>query len=470
MFYQVRRRRHQATSSDNSELSVRDRGLSCSMHELLLRSDTQMTGIHWTPARKTSKKPNKRVHTERRYTRSVMMQSVTPSGDAQGVICLYPSVRAQLRGCLLVTEVQQDEKTISVQQNSSIERLIEALQHAPNRKWMEEYLDLVNDLLTFTELKESDPRLVLSPTKGFGIAVTVNRRHVLTSRRDRKSWTGFIFKFDCTQLPEMLNMATRSGQFDPHPGEISGQTPYVLRFEGSPKDLLTQEQKTEWKEAVLIELQRGKSSPYKKKWHDPYVYKIATDLEHRALVLDKAFADSLANQPEEASPFFTERKVSYLSIERTRVEAEGYFNIENLEDARRRTTVSIVQRQGQPEFRHKLLKAYNSRCPITGCDAEPAIEAAHIIPYQGAETNHLTNGLPLRADVHTLFDLNLLSVQPATYEIVVAPELSETCYQELAGRKLTLPEHEVAAPNQDALKKHYEFFLQRCGKEQQPDR
>jgi HNH endonuclease len=375
-----------------------------------------------------------------------------------------------LRGRLLVTEVQQDGKITSAQQNSFNERLIKGLQHAPTRQWMEEYLDLVSDLLTFTELSDSDPRLVLSPTKGFGIAVTVNRRHVLTSCRDKKSWTGFIFKYDCTQLPEMLNVAARSGQFDPHPGEVSGQTPYVLRFEGSPKDVLTLEQKTEWKEAILIELKRGKSSPYKKKWHDPDVYKIATDLEYRALVLDKVFPDFLTNQPEGSSSSLTARKASDLSIERERVEAEGYFNIENLEDARRRTTVSIVHRQGQPEFRRKLLNAYNSRCPITGCDAEPAIEAAHIIPYQGTETNHLTNGLPLRADVHTLFDLHLLSIQPATYKIVVAPELSKTCYQELAGQKLTLPEHKVAAPNQDALKKHYDCFLQRCGKEWLPDR
>jgi predicted restriction endonuclease len=94
-----------------------------------------------------------------------------------------------------------------------------------------------------------------------------------------------------------------------------------------------------------------------------------------------------------------------LQNQRQRVEAEGYFDIQNLEDARRRVMTSIVQRQGQSEFRQKLLDAYDRKCAITDCDVETAIEAAHIIPYQGATTNYLANGLPLRADVHECIPL-----------------------------------------------------------------
>lgn len=152
-----------------------------------------------------------------------------------------------------------------------------------------------------------------------------------------------------------------------------------------------------------------------------------------------------------------------LRSERQRIEAEGHFDIENLEDARRRVMASIVQRQGQTQFRRKLLTAYEGRCAISGCDAEPAIEAAHILPHQGTHTNHLKNGLLLRADIHTLFDLYLLSVQPDTYKIVIAPELIETCYQEFLGRRLTLPKDSLALPSKEALQKHYERFLQKHG-------
>ncbi len=127
--------------------------------------------------------------------------------------------------------------------------------------------------------------------------------------------------------------------------------------------------------------------------------------------------------------------------------------------ARKRITTLLVQRQGAREIRRKLLNAYNGRCPITDCDVEAAIEAAHIIPYQGSATNHPTNGLPLRADIHTLFDLHLLSIQPDTYEVVVAPELMDTCYQDLLGRKLTLPQEQTARPNQVALNTHHATFL-----------
>ncbi len=148
--------------------------------------------------------------------------------------------------------------------------------------------------------------------------------------------------------------------------------------------------------------------------------------------------------------------------QRQRVEAKGYFNAENTEDARRRVTTSIVQRQGQAEFRRKLLKVYNYQCPITGCDAEPALEAAHILPYKGTETNYIANGLLLRADVHTLFDLHLLSIHPQTHEIAISPELMETSYIEYVNRKVSLPKQKIAQPDPIALTKHHELFLQKC--------
>ena len=157
-----------------------------------------------------------------------------------------------------------------------------------------------------------------------------------------------------------------------------------------------------------------------------------------------------------------------LDAEGQKIEMGGDFNAENPEDARRRITASIVQRQGQPEFRRKLLSSYGGRCPITDCDVESAIEAAHIIPYQGPETNHPTNGLPLRADIHTLFDLHLLSIRPDTYDVVISPELIDTCYKDLASRKLTLPQDQKAAPNRNSLSKHHETFLRKCKSYQLP--
>lgn len=208
-------------------------------------------------------------------------------------------------------------------------------------------------------------------------------------------------------------------------------------------------------------------------------------LEREKLLLDKAKVslDELESIWNQSNPMVKEcdfvirkaesQKSKYkrplslkdLEDERQKIEKTRYFDPRDIKVARKRIITSIVQRQGRPEFRHKLLAAYENRCAITGCDSEHAIEAAHISPYNGPATNHVTNGLPLRADIHTLFDLHLLSIEPSTYEIKISSKLLTTCYRELDGRKLTLPKQGIR-PNKEALQKHYDNFLESEAKEQ----
>ena len=103
-----------------------------------------------------------------------------------------------------------------------------------------------------------------------------------------------------------------------------------------------------------------------------------------------------------------------------------------------------------------MLAAYGFRCPISGCDATEALEGAHIVPYSGPETNHPCNGLPLRADLHTLFDLGLLTIDPARMEVVLSPSLRAGQYGVYHGRKLTLPALPELYPNPDCLRKHFD--------------
>jgi len=130
------------------------------------------------------------------------------------------------------------------------------------------------------------------------------------------------------------------------------------------------------------------------------------------------------------------------------------FSIESIEDARRRTAQAIVQRQGQLEFRAHLLRSYQSRCCITGFDAVQALEAAHIHPYRGPATNHPTNGLLLRADLHLLFDQGLIGIDPATMTVLVSPVLRHTSYAELSGVTVASPTPAGDAPSAEALEWH----------------
>jgi putative restriction endonuclease len=127
------------------------------------------------------------------------------------------------------------------------------------------------------------------------------------------------------------------------------------------------------------------------------------------------------------------------------------FNPANESDARRRIMREISVRQGQPAFRNALLKAYQGRCAISGCAVTTVLEAAHIMPYKGEHTNHVSNGLLLRADLHTLFDCDMIAISE-DYRVIVAHALHGTEYVTLEGKALQLPAIAAHRPNSDALK------------------
>jgi len=136
------------------------------------------------------------------------------------------------------------------------------------------------------------------------------------------------------------------------------------------------------------------------------------------------------------------------------LEEQGAFDPTGIKDARTRILSSIVRRQGQPAFRNRLLTAYNWRCAITGCSVEAVLEAAHIVPYKGEITNHRGNGLLLRADFHTLFDLRLVAINEATMRLLVSPKLNGTGYENYRGKKVRIPKAEHSRPSPEALEQH----------------
>jgi hypothetical protein len=134
------------------------------------------------------------------------------------------------------------------------------------------------------------------------------------------------------------------------------------------------------------------------------------------------------------------------------LDREDAFSPASLNDARVRVSRSIATRQGQPKFRMALLKVYGGRCAITGCAVIELLEAAHIVPYMGEPTNDVRNGLLLRADIHTLFDLGLLTIDPDSWTVKIASVLDDTEYAPLAGVSVRLPSGVAAQPSTEALR------------------
>ncbi|MBE9005655.1 HNH endonuclease [Fortiea sp. LEGE XX443] len=160
-----------------------------------------------------------------------------------------------------------------------------------------------------------------------------------------------------------------------------------------------------------------------------------------------------ADKPIIKPPFPDESK---LITARKELDKEKFLTFKSYADACEKITVSIARRQGQQKFRQSLLEVYFGRCAITNFDAEAALEAAHIIPYIETENNEPSNGLLLRADLHTLFDLNLITINPETMKVHIHPTLQKTAYRTIEGKEIQVPEDETRRPNKQFLKQRLE--------------
>ena len=136
-------------------------------------------------------------------------------------------------------------------------------------------------------------------------------------------------------------------------------------------------------------------------------------------------------------------------------EESGPLSMEDMaSDHRVRMPADVVRRQGSGKFRADAVRAYGQRCAVTGTDVLPILEAAHIMEYRGPHTNVVTNSLLLRSDIHTLFDLHLLTID-VEYRVRLAPAVRESKeYAGLHGRKLRLPKDESLRPDAECLRAH----------------
>jgi hypothetical protein len=103
------------------------------------------------------------------------------------------------------------------------------------------------------------------------------------------------------------------------------------------------------------------------------------------------------------------------------------------EDEKMHALRLIRARRGQAEFRNALRERYGDHCLVSGCRLLDIVEAAHINPYRSERDHHATNGLLLRADLHTLFDLDLLGIAPVTLRVSLHPAARRAGYEQFEG-------------------------------------
>jgi len=92
------------------------------------------------------------------------------------------------------------------------------------------------------------------------------------------------------------------------------------------------------------------------------------------------------------------------------------------ERARYGKETTIRPRLGQGAFRLLVTDAYGRSCAITKEHSLPALEAAHIRPFNENGPHAVRNGMLLRSDFHRLFDHGYITVTPE-YKIVISRRL-----------------------------------------------
>lgn len=121
----------------------------------------------------------------------------------------------------------------------------------------------------------------------------------------------------------------------------------------------------------------------------------------------------------------------------------------------------IKPRIGQGAFKVLITDAYHRRCAITGEKTLPVLEAAHIKPYSLEGPHHISNGLLLRRDFHTLFDRGYITIDKSL-TIEVSHRIKEDFgngkeYYAHHGKNLiNLPEVKDQLPNSNYLEWHNE--------------
>lgn len=128
-------------------------------------------------------------------------------------------------------------------------------------------------------------------------------------------------------------------------------------------------------------------------------------------------ASEIANSPMSDNPI--------TNVFRRHFERLGFQLIESLDDEaetasqRQRRLAEIWERPGQAKFRRDVFVLFGARCLVSGCETLEALEAAHIQPVSQGGCDEAWNGIPLRADLHRLFDANVITFEQGTLKLSV---------------------------------------------------
>ena len=275
---------------------------------------------------------------------------------------------------------------------------------------------------------------------------------------------------------ETLNLASKDGKRAPHKpllivyaiGELMRGKDRLLPYSGIDK--------------VLVELLsefgtwRSRHNTHYPFWRlkNDSVWEIPDNDRVRETASDDAFKSDLIEYNVHGG--FTEeiahkfRADPSLATEIIKMMLDGHFPRETLqEDILQRvgielTSTGMIRHRRDPNFRPKILKAYEYQCAVCGFNVRMgqnhiALEAAHIKWHHYGGPDSETNGVALCSLHHKLFDRGAFTLS-TNLEILVSDDANGTSgYQEwlkrFHGKKLHEPQRKIYQPNEDFTDWHF---------------
>lgn len=130
------------------------------------------------------------------------------------------------------------------------------------------------------------------------------------------------------------------------------------------------------------------------------------------------FANAIAGHPMTNNPITNHFRDRFAKL--------GFRLIDNPESEatqaveRQRKLAKVLARPQQAKFRREVFALWGARCLVTGCDILAALEAAHIHRVSEGGNDDASNGIPLRADIHRLFDADLITLSSDSWTVLVS--------------------------------------------------
>ena len=129
-------------------------------------------------------------------------------------------------------------------------------------------------------------------------------------------------------------------------------------------------------------------------------------------------------------------------------------NWQALRDSLPKINQEIATRPGASAFRELVLTEYDNQCVVSGFRSIEAIEIAHIVPYYGQTSDEIQNAIPLRSDLHKLFDKGLLRIKfddSIRKYFVLIHDFVMADYGNFHGKQIIMPHDLLSVPSKSAL-------------------